>query len=49
MPVLLHALIHHMTLSYILFTIVITTVALLILSFKYPERVEAQMEATFHL
>ena len=45
----LHAVIHHMTLSYILFTIVVTIVALLILYFKYPERVEAQMSATFHI
>ena len=45
----LHALIHHMTLAYILITIVVTLVALLILYFKYPERVEAQMEATFHI
>ncbi len=45
----LHAVIHHMTLAYILFTIAITIVALLVLYFKYPERVEAQMEATFHI
>ena len=45
----LHAAIHRMTLSYILFTLVITIVALLILYFTYPERVEAQMEATFHI
>ena len=45
----LHALLHRMSLTQILFTITITLVALLVLYFKYPERVEAQMEATFHL
>lgn len=45
----LHALLHHMSLSQILFSITVTLVALVVLYFKYPERFEAQMEATFHL
>ena len=45
----LHALLHHMSLAQILFSITITLVALVVLYLKYPERFEAQMEAAFHL
>ena len=45
----LHALLHRMSLAQILFSITVTLVALVVLYFKYPERFEAQMEATFHL
>ena len=45
----LHALLHHMSLAQILFSMTMTIVAILILYFKFPARVEAQMEATFHL
>lgn len=45
----LFALFHHMSLAQILFSITVTLVMFLVLYFKFPERVEAQMEATFHL
>lgn len=45
----LWALIHRMSLPQILFSITVTAVFLAILYLRFPERVEAQMEATFHL
>ena len=45
----LWALIHHMSLPQILLSMTVTAVFLAILYLKFPERVEAQMEATFHL
>ena len=45
----LWALLHHMSLPPILFTMTVTAVLLAVLYLKHPERVEAQMEATFHL
>ncbi|MBQ4365061.1 MAG: hypothetical protein II804_02235 [Clostridia bacterium] len=45
----LHALLHHMSLAQILLSMTVTAVFLAILYLKFPERVEAQMEATFHL
>ena len=45
----LYALIYHLTLQQILFSMIVTLVMLLILYLKYPERVEAQMAATFHI
>ncbi len=45
----LHALLHCMSLAQILLSMTVTAVFLAILYLKFPERVEAQMEATFHL
>ena len=45
----LFALVHRMSLAQILFSMTVTLVMFLVLYFKFPERVEAQMEATFHL
>lgn len=45
----LWALIHRMSLPQILLSMTVTAVCLAILYLKFPERVEAQMEATFHL
>ena len=45
----LWALIHHMSLPQILLSMTVTVVLLAILYLKFPERVEAQREATFHL
>lgn len=43
------ALLRHMSLAQILLSMAVTAVLLAILYLKFPERVEAQMEATFHL
>ena len=45
----LWALAHRMSLPQILLSMTVTAVLLAILYLKFPERVEAQMEATFHL
>ena len=45
----LHALLRHMSLAQILLSMTVTAVLLAILYLKFPERVEAQMEAAFHL